>query len=146
MGRTGRGQRVQVVAAFQTAHHAVLGVFAGDFHQRARDPGIVVLVQAEPRERVVFVRVETGGDDDELRLEAIEGGQDFARISRAEFGTARPAGRVDAATIAASTIPASENPSVYVCGPTGFVEAVADLLVTAGHSPDRIRTERFGGA
>ncbi|WP_312167978.1 ferredoxin reductase [Microbacterium sp.] len=61
-------------------------------------------------------------------------------------GTARPAGRVDAATIAASTIPASENPSVYVCGPTGFVEAVADLLVTAGHSPDRIRTERFGGA
>src|SRR5258706_6667713 len=29
-------------------------------------------------------------------------------------------------------------------GPTGFVEAVADALVTLGHSPARIRTERFG--
>lgn len=61
-------------------------------------------------------------------------------------GFPRPAGRVDAATIAVSTIPPAEHPTVYVCGPTGFVEAVADLLVAAGHSPDRIRTERFGGA
>jgi ferredoxin-NADP reductase len=28
--------------------------------------------------------------------------------------------------------------------PEGFVEAVADALVTLGHDPDRIRTERFG--
>jgi ferredoxin-NADP reductase len=27
---------------------------------------------------------------------------------------------------------------------SGFVEAVADALVTLGHSPARIRTERFG--
>lgn len=71
---------------------------------------------------------------------------DWAYTRSAPAGHPRPAGRVDAATIAASTIPASENPSVFVCGPTGFVEAVADLLVAAGHSPDRIRTERFGGA
>jgi hypothetical protein len=32
----------------------------------------------------------------------------------------------------------------YICRPTGFVEAIADALVTLGHSPDRIRTERFG--
>jgi ferredoxin-NADP reductase len=38
----------------------------------------------------------------------------------------------------------AERPLVYVCGPTGFVEAVADALVTLGHSPARIRTERFG--
>jgi ferredoxin-NADP reductase len=31
-----------------------------------------------------------------------------------------------------------------VCGPTGFVEAAADLLVDLGHDPARIRTERFG--
>jgi ferredoxin-NADP reductase len=31
-----------------------------------------------------------------------------------------------------------------VCGPTGFVEAVADLLVDQGHAPKRIKTERFG--
>jgi ferredoxin-NADP reductase len=32
----------------------------------------------------------------------------------------------------------------FVCGPTGFVEAVADLLVQLGLDPARIRTERFG--
>lgn len=71
---------------------------------------------------------------------------DWAYTRSAPAGSSRLSGRVDAATIAASTIPASEDPSVYVCGPTGFVEAVADLLVAAGHAPDRIRTERFGGA
>jgi ferredoxin-NADP reductase len=33
---------------------------------------------------------------------------------------------------------------VFVCGPTGFVEAAANLLVAQGHEPQRIRTERFG--
>jgi ferredoxin-NADP reductase len=32
----------------------------------------------------------------------------------------------------------------YVCGPTPFVEAVASALVSLGHDPSRIRTERFG--
>lgn len=32
----------------------------------------------------------------------------------------------------------------FVCGPTGFVEAAADLLVHLGHDPARIKTERFG--
>ncbi len=34
----------------------------------------------------------------------------------------------------------------YVCGPTPFVEAVADWLIALGHQPGTIRTERFGGA
>jgi len=41
--------------------------------------------------------------------------------------------------------PASDNPRVFVCGPTSFVEAVAEGLVALGHGPGRIRTERFGG-
>jgi ferredoxin-NADP reductase len=32
----------------------------------------------------------------------------------------------------------------FVCGPTGFVETAADLLVDIGHDPANIRTERFG--
>jgi len=32
----------------------------------------------------------------------------------------------------------------YVCGPTRFVEAVADGLVGIGYAPERVRTERFG--
>jgi ferredoxin-NADP reductase len=53
-------------------------------------------------------------------------------------------GRVDSDLLAETAWPASERPLVYVCGPTGFVEAVADALVTLGHSPARIKTERFG--
>jgi ferredoxin-NADP reductase len=34
----------------------------------------------------------------------------------------------------------------YVCGPTPFVEAVADWLIQLGHAPGTIRTERFGGS
>jgi ferredoxin-NADP reductase len=33
---------------------------------------------------------------------------------------------------------------VFVCGPTGFVEHVANLLVQLGHDPHAIKTERFG--
>lgn len=36
------------------------------------------------------------------------------------------------------------EPTCYVCGPTAFVEKVAAYLVLLGHSPDRVRTERFG--
>jgi ferredoxin-NADP reductase len=32
----------------------------------------------------------------------------------------------------------------FVCGPTPFVEAVAEALVELGHDPSRIKTERFG--
>jgi ferredoxin-NADP reductase len=32
----------------------------------------------------------------------------------------------------------------FVCGPTPFVEAVAEVLVDLGHEPSRIKTERFG--
>ncbi len=32
----------------------------------------------------------------------------------------------------------------FVCGPTPFVEAVAQALVELGHDPVRVKTERFG--
>jgi ferredoxin-NADP reductase len=37
-----------------------------------------------------------------------------------------------------------DQPLVYVCGPTAFVELAATTLVRLGHEPGRIRTERFG--
>ena len=40
--------------------------------------------------------------------------------------------------------PPELEPRVYICGPTGFVEAIARMLVAQGHDPARIRTERFG--
>jgi ferredoxin-NADP reductase len=53
-------------------------------------------------------------------------------------------GRVDAGMLAAVGPPPSEQPHVFVCGPTAFVEHVADLLVGLGHEPSAIRAERFG--
>jgi ferredoxin-NADP reductase len=59
-------------------------------------------------------------------------------------GASRPAGRVNARQVMDACWPPSDRPTCYVCGPTGFVEAVSDLLTAAGHDPARIRTERFG--
>jgi ferredoxin-NADP reductase len=53
--------------------------------------------------------------------------------------------RIDTADLEAHGWPAAREPTCYVCGPTPFVERVADLLVRADHDPARIRTERFGG-
>ncbi|WP_173091747.1 ferredoxin reductase [Actinomadura verrucosospora] len=59
-------------------------------------------------------------------------------------GWARPPGRLAKGDLAAWAWPPEFDPSCFVCGPTGFVEAAADLLVALGHDPRRIRTERFG--
>ena len=52
--------------------------------------------------------------------------------------------RVDREMLAAIAWPATDMPRCYICGPTGFVEAVATALVDLGHLPQNIRTERFG--
>ncbi len=54
--------------------------------------------------------------------------------------------RVDIDMLREVAFPPQQDSRVYVCGPTSFVEAVADNLVALGHRPGRIRTERFGGA
>jgi ferredoxin-NADP reductase len=53
-------------------------------------------------------------------------------------------GRIDRALLEALAPRPEERPNIYICGPTGFVEAAAQWLVDIGHPPARIRTERFG--
>jgi ferredoxin-NADP reductase len=53
-------------------------------------------------------------------------------------------GRIDSALLRELAWPPSDRPLVYICGPTGFVEAAAESLVHDGHDPARVRTERFG--
>ena len=53
-------------------------------------------------------------------------------------------GRVGADLLAEIGWPASDAPACFVCGPTPFVEAVANTLTGLGHDPARIKTERFG--
>jgi ferredoxin-NADP reductase len=65
----------------------------------------------------------------------------FIFTRTAPTGSERPAGRLSAADLPALLLP---KPRVYVCGPTGFVEAVSTLLVDLGYDALNIRTERFG--
>ncbi|HKO28439.1 MAG TPA: ferredoxin reductase [Solirubrobacteraceae bacterium] len=82
----------------------------------------------------------------ELSLLAAEAGVDV----RVTLTREQPVGwqgydrRIDRALIAEVAWPPAERPLAYVCGPTSFVEAAADAMVSLGHEPSRIRTERFG--
>lgn len=55
-----------------------------------------------------------------------------------------PPRRLDADALARAAWPRDADAVAFVCGPTGFVETAADLLVDIGHDPANIRTERFG--
>ncbi|HYZ18113.1 MAG TPA: ferredoxin reductase [Gaiellaceae bacterium] len=64
-----------------------------------------------------------------LTREQPEGWQGYARrVDRDLLGEVAPEGLALA----------------FVCGPTPFVESVAEALVDLGHEPARIKTERFG--
>jgi ferredoxin-NADP reductase len=65
-----------------------------------------------------------------LTREAPEGWKGFRR-------------RIDRAMLA-DLWPAADKPRVFVCGPTPLVESVAEGFVELGHSPERIKLERFG--
>lgn len=69
----------------------------------------------------------------------------FVYTRTAPEGWPVPAGRVSKELLATATFPADVSPAVFVCGPTGFVEAVATWLVELGHDPVSVKTERFGG-
>ncbi len=63
---------------------------------------------------------------------------------------AQPAGwrgysrRLDREMVDDVAWPVAQNPIVFVCGPTPFVEAAATLLVDRGYEPTSVKTERFG--
>jgi ferredoxin-NADP reductase len=52
--------------------------------------------------------------------------------------------RIDPELLAEVAWPVDEEPKVFVCGSTRFVDAAADGLVAFGYDPRWIRTERFG--
>jgi ferredoxin-NADP reductase len=55
-------------------------------------------------------------------------------------------GRIDRGMLGRHVLPVADHPEVFVCGPTSFVEVVADTLVALGHAPNSVKTERFGPA
>ena len=53
-------------------------------------------------------------------------------------------GRIDRQLLEQVSWPPREQPLIYICGPSAFVEVAAGALVQSGHAPAQIRTERFG--
>ncbi len=119
----------------------VVPLFAmADAHARAADPARFRLLYSvrSPDDR--FFAPELQGLEEASGLELR---YRYTRSAPAGW-TERP-GRVSRELLAEAVWPLELEPAVYVCGPTPFVEAVADWLVTLGHAPRAIRTERFGG-
>jgi len=109
------------------------GVFR-EMGGRLASDGYVVLVPD------VFYRDELRGlaaDDPALDLELT------LTRERSPAWTGRR-GRVDRTLLEELAIAAADRPHAFVCGPTAFVEAVADALVDLGHAAELVRTERFG--
>ncbi|HXD26661.1 MAG TPA: ferredoxin reductase [Propionibacteriaceae bacterium] len=85
--------------------------------------------------------------DHELRRRATEdSGLDVTVVytRTAPDGEPRPTGRISIDDLVSYGWAAELEPTCYVCGPTGFVETVANLLIFLGHDSSKIRTERFG--
>ncbi|GAA3761323.1 ferredoxin reductase [Plantactinospora mayteni] len=146
----------------------VRGPVGGYFVWRATDPAPVLLVgggsgvaplmamiraRREADSRVPFRLIYSVRSErdvyfaDELRRRARDDrGLDVAYVYTREVpeGLSAQAHRVAVADVNTHGWPAQLEPVNFVCGPTGFVEAVSDILVALGHEPRRIKTERFG--
>jgi len=105
-------------------------------HAAAGDPSEFRLLYSVRSPRDVFFREEL---DTTMSV-------DYVYTREVPDGWPSPAGRLTKAALQASTLPPERSPRVFVCGPTPFVEAVADWLIELGHATTSIRTERFGGS
>jgi ferredoxin-NADP reductase len=86
----------------------------------------------------VIYRAELGRYCDGVRV--------FCTLTRSQPpGWTGYSGRVNAAMLAETVWPDSQHPLAFVCGPTSFVEVVAESLIGLGYPPERVKTERFGG-
>ena len=100
---------------------------------------------------VTTVLVSSRGIDDviyrdELARIGADGGVDLHHTltRQAPPGWSGFGRRVDREMLAEVGPDVSARPRVYICGPTGFVENAADLLVELGHDAAAIKAERFG--
>ena len=84
---------------------------------------------------------------DELARLAVDGhgvGVHLVYTRQTPPGWDGPAGRLDDDRLRMLAGPPADGTQYFVCGPTGFVEGVADLLTGQGVPAGQIRTERFG--
>ena len=71
-------------------------------------------------------------------------GIDITYTRKAPDGWAGTVGRLDAQRLLGLAGPPAAGQQCFICGPTGFVESAARLLIEQGIADRQIRTERFG--
>ena len=141
----------------------VRGPIGGYFVWDGDEPGPVLLVAGGsgvvPLMAIARRRARVGSDAPMRLVYSSRTWEDV--IYREELGTlgidvvhtltrAQPPGwggysrRIDDELLREVAYAAAEEPRVYVCGSTRFVDAAADGLVRLGYDPRSIRTERFG--
>ena len=95
--------------------------------------------------RVPFRLIYSARTSDDVlyaaELRRLEGGLDVSYVFTRAGEQRR---RIGVADVNTHGWPADFQPDCFVCGPTGFVETVADILVALGHEPRKVKTERFG--
>ena len=105
----------------------------------ASDVEATLLVSARTLPDVLF--------RDELALHRQRGVEVRSTLTREQpSGWTGWSGRVSAEMLreVGAGVNGGHEPRTFVCGPTGFVEHVAELLVELGRDPHTIKTERFG--
>ena len=107
-------------------------------HHRAAGSGVPVRLLYSARSLAeVFRRERLAEPDRDVRV-------DLALTRDAPPGWTGETGRVDGAVLSRLTFPPEAEPQVFVCGPTGFVDAIASAMIELGHPSEKIKTERFG--
>ena len=108
-------------------------------HRRGRGIGtrMRLLYSARSEEDLLY-RAEL----DELAGDGFDAVYTLTREAPPEWAGYRR--RIDARMLAEVGLAQRGTSSVFVCGPTPFVEATANSLVLLGHEPARVKTERFG--
>jgi ferredoxin-NADP reductase len=106
-------------------------------HRAAVDPTIParLLLSARTAADVIYAG-ELGAADDLQRFTTYTRG--------APPGWTGYSRRVDRAMLADIAFAPDEQPHIFVCGPTAFVETASRALVDLGHAPAGVKTERFG--
>ncbi|KHL16076.1 ferredoxin-NADP reductase [Mumia flava] len=105
---------------------------------RSRTPFRLLYSVRTPADRMFRRELAHPGPDDQALDVA------FLYTREAPEEAARPVGRIEVADLVSWAWPPDFAPATFVCGPTGFVESVAAMLISLGHDPARIKTERFG--
>lgn len=104
-------------------------------HRRRSAPDLPMrlIYSARTRREVLFA--DELGDDTIVALTRELEGATVEGLSRVHLGRIFP-GLIDAEAFATGL--------AFVCGSDSFVEPMTRMLLAAGYSPERIRTERFG--